>query len=351
MKKIRTLSLVLLLLIAGILAACGSASGDSSDESAQNDNNSEELTKVRLQLKWIPQTQFAGYYVADAKGYYEEEGIDIEILPGGPDIIPEQQVANGAADIGMAWVAGLLSHREQGYPLKEFVQITQNSAFLLVSKKSANINGPEDLAGKKIGAWFGGLEFEILALLDKYGLDADKDVELTKQGLSMDQILDDQIDVASALTHNEFLVLLESGLERDDLNIIDVNDEGVAMLQDSLFATEEWLEENEDVAVRFLRATIKGWKDVVEDPEEATDIVMELVDEGSTTREHQLNMAIEIGKLVKPEGFDIEKIGYIDEEAFKVTADIAHQFGVIEEEADVENAFTNEIWEKATQEE
>lgn len=350
MKKL-TVLLTALLLLLGILAGCGSNSSNetASGDASSSEGEEKELTKVRLQLKWLPQTQFAGYYVADAKGYYEEEGIDIEILSGGPDIIPEQQVANGAADIGMAWVASLLSHREEGFPLVEFTQITQKSAFLLVSKKEANINSPDDLVGKKIGAWFGGLEFEILALLDKYGIDKDKDVELTKQGFTMDQILDDQIDVASALTHNEFLVLLESGLSRDDLNIIDMNEEGVAMLQDSLFATEEWLAENEDVAVRFLRATLKGWKDVINNPEEATDIVMELVDENSTTREHQLNMAIEIAKLVKPEGFDIDKIGYIDADAFKQTADIAYKFGVIKEEADLSKAYTNSIWEKATQ--
>lgn len=347
MKKIAVLFTTLLLLF-GVLAGCGSSNETASGNENSSNGEEKELTKVRLQLKWLPQTQFAGYYVAKEKGYYEEEGIDIEILPGGPDIIPEQQVANGAADIGMTWVASLLSHREEGFPLVEFTQITQKSAFLLVSKKSANINSPKDLAGKKIGAWFGGLEFEILALLDKYGIDKDKDVQLTKQGYTMDQLLDDQIDAASALTHNEYLVLLESGLKEEDLNVIDMNEEGVAMLQDSLFATEEWLAENEDLAVRFLRATIKGWKDVINNPEEATDIVMNYVDKNSTTREHQLNMAKEIAKLVKPEGFDINNIGHIDADAFKQTADIAYKFGVIKEEPDLAKAYTNKIWEKAT---
>lgn len=181
MKKIAVLFTTLLLLF-GVLAGCGSFNETASGNENSSNGEEKELTKVRLQLKWFPQTQFAGYYVAKEKGYYEEEGIDIEILPGDPDIIPEQQVANGAADIGMTWVASLLSHREEGFPLVEFTQITQKSAFLLVSKKSANINSPKDLAGKKIGAWFGGLEFEILALLDKYGIDKDKDVQLTKQG-------------------------------------------------------------------------------------------------------------------------------------------------------------------------
>lgn len=344
MKKGSVL-LALVLSIALVLSACG---GSEKNNSGEATSTKEELTKLKLQLKWLPQTQFAGYYVADEKGYYAEEGIDIEIIPGGPDIIPEQQVANGAADIGMTWVASLLAHQEEGMPIKEFTQITQSSAMQLVSKKSAGINSPEDLKGKKVGVWFGGLEFEILALLEKYNLDKDKDVELTKQGVSMDQLLTGELDAASVLTHNELLVVLESGVSRDELNIIDMNAEGVAMLQDSLFATNDFLEKNEELAVKFLRATIKGWKDVVNNPQEATDIVMKLVDKDSTTEEHQLNMAIEIGKLVKPEGFSIDNILSINPDTFKTTADIAYKFGVITKEADLENAYTNVIWEKAT---
>jgi len=345
MKK-RRIGLVIIsfiLLLSTVLTGCGSQTASTTAQSTK----STKLTKVRLQLKWLPQTQFAGYYVAKEKGYYKDEGIDIEIIPGGPDIVPEQQVSNGAADIGMTWVASLLSHQEEGFPLVELAQITQKSGLLLVSKKSANINSPKDLKGKKVGAWFGGLEFEIKALLDKYNIDPDKDVELTKQGFTMDQLLNNQIDAASALTYNEYLILLESGLKAEDLNVIDMNKEGVAMLEDNLFANKDWVKDNKEVAAKFLKATLKGWKDVIKDPEGATDIVMKLVDTKSTTRDHQLNMAKEVIKLVKPDGLDESKIGYINKTSFQQTADIALKFGVIKKKPDISKAYTNAILDLA----
>lgn len=340
--KLGVLSILLVLALA--LTGCG---GQKADNASKKADSEKQLTKVRLQLKWLPQTQFAGYYVAQEKGYYKDEGIDIEIIPGGPDIVPEQQVSNGAADIGMSWVASLLSHREEGFNITQIAQITQKSGFLLVSKKSSNINSPADLKGKKVGAWFGGLEFEELALLDKYKLDPEKDVKLTKQGYTMDQLINGQIDAAAALSHNEYPMLLESGIKEEDLNVINLSDKGVGMLEDELFANDEWLKNNKETAVKFLRATIKGWTDAVNDPEGATDIVMKLVDEKSTTREHQLYMAKAIAKLVKPDDIDISKITYTDKDSFQKTADIALKFGVIKKKPDISKAYTNEIWESA----
>lgn len=132
---------------------------------------------------------FAGYFLAQDKGYYAEEGLNVEILPGGPDIVPEQQVAGGSAEIGVDWVASLLTSQEQEMPLVQIAQIYQKSGLVLVSKKEAGINGPADLKGKKVGNWMGGNEFELLALFDKYQLDPNKDLNFTKQGFTMDQFL------------------------------------------------------------------------------------------------------------------------------------------------------------------
>lgn len=346
MKKFRIGFISLLLVFATSLTGCGSVKTAQSTRNASSD--SKQSIKVRLQLKWLPQTQFAGYYVAQEKGYYQQEGIDIEIIPGGPDIVPEQQVANGAADIGMSWVASLLSHQEEGFAITQIAQITQQSGFLLVSKKSSNIHSPADLKGKKVGAWFGGLEFEELALLDKYHLNSQKDVKLTKQGYTMDQLTSGQIDAAAALTYNEYPMLLESGIKESDLNVIHLNDEGVGMLEDELFANNEWLKNNKETAVKFLRATIKGWQDVVNDPKEATDIVMKVVDEKSTTYEHQFNMAKAISKLVKPDNVDSSKIAYTNADSFQKTVDIALKFGIIKKKPNITKAYTNDIWEEAT---
>lgn len=334
---------VVMVMFAGIvLAGCGS---DSSSGDTEGD-----LVPVKLQLKWVPQAQFAGYFVALENGYFEDEGLDVTIVPGGPDIVPEQQVANGAAEIGIGWVASLLPHQEQGLPLVEIAQIYQKSGLLLVSKKDADINSPADLAGKNVGNWMGGNEFEILALFDKYRLDQNKDLSFVKQGFTMDQFLAGEIDAASAMTYNEYHVVLEQGVPESDLSVIDMNDEGVAMLEDNLFANKEWLEDNKEVAAKFIRASIKGWQKAIEDPEAAVDAVMKESEEGSSTREHQLTMMEEVAKLVVPEGFDPKNIGKIDDEMFKQTADIAHKFGVIKEPANLDEAYTHEIMEMALKE-
>lgn len=332
------------LVIVMILTACGSET----ESGTNSESSSNGLTPVTLQLKWVPQAQFAGYYVALEKGYYEEEGLDVTIAPGGPDIVPEQQVANGAAHIGVDWVASLLPHIEQGLPLVQIAQIYQESGLILISKKDAGIESPEDLEDKNVGNWMGGNEFELLALFDKYGFDPNSDLSFVKQAFTMDQFLSGELDAASAMTYNEYHVVLESGVSESDLNVIDMNDEGVAMLEDNLFANKEWLEENKETAAKFLRASIKGWQEAIKDPEGAVDIIMAESEEGSSTREHQLTMMKEVAKLVVPEGFDPEKIGQTDAEMFQQTADIAHQFGVIEKPANVEEAFTNEIFEMAT---
>lgn len=344
------------LLLMSTLAACsggnnGNNAGATTDTSGSKEGTNAAATaepvKVKLQLKWVPQAQFAGYYVAMDKGYYKDEGLDVEIVPGGPDIVPEQQVANGAADIGIDWVASLLAHQEQGLPLVEIAQIFQKSGLVLVSKKEAGINSPADLKGKKVGNWMGGNEFEVLALFDKYKLDQNKDLSFVKQGFTMDQFLGGEIDAASAMTYNEYQVVLEQGIPASDLKVIDMNDEGVAMLEDNLFANKEWLASNKETAAKFVRASLKGWKDAIADQEAAVDSVMKVAEQGSTTRDHQLKMMEEVAKLVSPEGFDSSKLGMIDEAKFKQTADIALQFGVIKKEANLSEAYTNEIVEMA----
>ncbi|WP_246187903.1 ABC transporter substrate-binding protein [Paenibacillus tengchongensis] len=358
------LLLAALMLVLSLLAGCGgnnnnggaagesNASGTESTaapDTAASPEAPEEAVKVRLQLKWVPQAQFAGYFLAKDKGYYAEEGLEVEILPGGPDIVPEQQVAGGTADIGVDWVASLLTSQEQEMPLVQIAQIFQKSGLVLVSKKEAGINGPADLKGKKVGNWMGGNEFEVLALFDKYKLDSNKDLNFTKQGFTMDQFLGGEIDAASAMTYNEYQVVLESGIAAGELNVIDMNDEGVAMLEDNLFANRDWLEDNKETAAKFVRASLKGWKDAIADPEAAVDSVMKLAEEGSTSREHQLTMMTEVAKLIQPEGFDPAKLGYTDAAAFQQTADIALKFGVIKEAANIEEAYTNEIVELAAQ--
>jgi len=304
------------------------------------------LDKVTLQLKWLPQSQFMGYYVAQAKGYYKAEGLDVTLLPGGPDIIPEQQVFNGVADVGVTWVSSFLKYQEKGWGFVEVAQPFQKSAMLLVSKTATGIKTPKDLVGKKVGSWFGGNEYELYALFESAGINKDKDLKLVQQDFTMEQVKSGAIDAASAMTYNEYGLLLEAGYKATDLNVLDVNTYGVAMLEDNLFVTSKWAKANPDKLVKFLRASIKGWADAVKDPEGAGKIVFDA--DKSVSLPHQVYMAKEIAKLVVPAGFDAAKIGFIDPKAFQQTADFALKYGLLTKPAAVATAYDDSYWKKAT---
>ncbi len=326
MKKRLLALFTMIMMMTAMLIGCGSNSSSSGSSSSGDTAKTSDggLQKVTLQLKWLPQSQFMGYYVAAAKGYYKDEGIDLQILPGGSDIIPEQNVYNGVADIGVSWVSSLMTYQAQGYNLQEVAQTFQKSGMLLVSKKEKGITSPKDLAGKKVANWFGGNEYELLALLAKYNLDKDKDLKLVQQDFTMDQLKEGSVDAASAMTYNELGLVLEGGTSKDDLNIIDMNDEGVAMMEDCLFVNSDWAGKNKDLLVKFLKASIKGWQDAVKDPEAAGKTVYDV--DKSVSLDHQVYMAKEVAKLVAPQGFDTSKIGQIDMNAIKQTGDFLKKY-------------------------
>jgi len=299
--------------------------------------------KVKLQIKWVPQAQFAGYFVARDKGFYTDENLDVTILPGGPDIIPEQQVTNGQADFGVDWVASFLAFRDKGLPIIDIAQVFQSSGLMLISKKSANIKTPQDLKGRNVGVWYGGNEFEFLALMDKLHADPDKDLNVIKQGFTMDPFLAGQMDAASAMTYNEYQIVLESGVSADDLNVIRYNDEGVGMLEDNLFATEDMVKNNPDLVQRFVRASMKGWQSAIDDQAGAVDTVMKYAEPGSTTADHQARMMSEVAKLVVAPGMTADQIGMMDPGRFATTADIAYKFHVINTPADPAKSYTNDF--------
>lgn len=354
MKK-KLLSIVLAAgMMVMMFAGCGgnsnSVKSDSqeSSTSATDEKKDGDIKKIKLQLKWLPQSQFMGYYVAADKGYYKDEGLEVEILPGGSDIIPEQNVYNGVADVGVTWVSSLMTYQAQGYELQEVAQMFQKSGLLLVSKKDTGINSPSDLKGKKVGNWFGGNEYEVLALLEKYKLNKDSDLKLVQQDYTMDQIQEGSIDAASAMTYNEFGLLLENGVNKDDLNIIDMNDENVAMMEDCLFVNSEWASKNKDALVRFIRASIKGWQDACKDPEAAGNTVYNV--DKSVSLEHQIYMAKEVAKLVTPEGFDSSKVGEINMDAIKQTGQFLKLYNkdLAADPVVNDKTFNSSYWQEAT---
>ena len=338
MRKSLWIMSALLVVIAIVVSACAAPAAPPADQAAppasgEAATDCASKDPVTLQLKWVAQAQFAGYYAAQGEGFYDDECLDITINPGGPDIVPEQVVAGGQADFGINFVPSLLSAREQGTNLVNIAQVFERSAMREISWKDTGIESPADLAGKKVAVWFGGNEFELLATLAKYGIDKDTGVELIQQPFDMNLLIERQVDAAAAMTYNELAQVLETPdkdgnlYTLDQLNIIDFNTEGTAMLQDGVFATQEWLSDakNQDIAARFLRASFKGWMFCRDNVDKCVDYVLE---QGpALPRGHQTWMMNEINKLIWP---STAGIGQMDANLFKQTANIAQQYGIIQ---------------------
>ena len=341
MRKSLWIMSALLVVIALLVSACAApaapapAGGEAAATEAAGGEAAagcESKDPVTLQLKWVAQAQFAGYYAAQGEGFYDDECLEITINPGGPDIVPEQVVAGGQADFGINFVPSLLSAREQGTNLVNIAQVFERSAMREISWKDTGIESPADLAGKKVAVWFGGNEFELLATLAKYGIDKDTGVELVQQPFDMNLLIERQVDAAAAMTYNELAQVLETPdkdgnlYTLDQLNVIDFNAEGTAMLQDGVFVTEEWLADaaNQDIASRFLRASFKGWMFCRDNVDKCVDYVLE---QGpALPRGHQTWMMNEVNKLIWP---STAGIGQMDAALFEQTAGIAQQYGII----------------------
>jgi NitT/TauT family transport system substrate-binding protein len=278
------------------------------------------MDHVTLVLKWVPQAQFAGYYVAQKKGYYAKEGINITLQPGGPTIVPEQVVANGGAQYGLDWLPSLLQQRDNGVNLINVAQIFQDSGMRLISYKSQNIHSFQDLKGKTVGVWWAGNQYQFLACMNRLGINYQKDMRVIQQPFDMNGFLQHQLNAASAMTYNELGVVLEAGVKMSEMNVLSYSSCGVSQLEDGLYARADFLAKNRDLTVRFLRASIRGWQDVLKDPVAAAKIVYPNIPGGVTTLAHQTYMAKEVVKLINY-GPAIKKgIGYMDPGAFNRTA-------------------------------
>ncbi len=258
--------------------------------------------EVTLQLKWVTQAQFAGYYVALDKGFYEEEDLDVTIKPGGPDIAPTQVLAGGGADVTVEWMPAALAAREKGLGMVNIAQPFKSSGMMLTCRKDAGVTSTDDFAGKTLGVWFFGNEFPFLSWMSKLDIPtdgSDSGVTVLKQGFNVDPLLQGQAACVSTMTYNEYWQVIDAGLSPDDLTVFKYEEQGVATLEDGLYALEENLADPgfEDKMVRFVRASMKGWKYAEENPDEAAEIVLDNDASGAQTEEHQKRMMGEIAKL------------------------------------------------------
>lgn len=311
---------------AGLLLT-GCSTTDGAQASGDGPTDGGELTPVTLQLQWLTQAQFAGYYAALDQGYYADEGLDVEIVPSGGDVVPQDALAAGDADYAIAWVPKVLGSIEQGAQVTHVAQVFERSATLQVAFADSGIETVADLAGKKVGSWGYGNEWELFAGLNQAGV---ADFELVTQAFDMLGLLNGDIDAAQAMTYNEYAQLLETVdpdtgelYQPEDFTVIDWNDEGVAMLQDAVWADAQRLaddEEYQDTTVKFLKASLKGWVYARDNPQEAADIVTAA---GSTLgTSHQLWMTNEVNRLIWP---STGGIGLVDPAAWDRTVALARE--------------------------
>ena len=301
------------------------------------------MDELKLQLQWVTQAQFAGYYVAKDKGFYEEEGLDVTILPGGPDIAPPQVLAGGGADVMLNWMPSALAAREKGLPVVNIAQPFKTSGLMLTCWKDTGIESVEDFRGKTIGVWFFGNEYPFLSWMSQAGIPTEggeDGVTVLKQGFNVDPLLQRQADCISTMTYNEYGQVLDAGVSEDELVTFMYEDQGVATLEDGIYTLEENLQDPEmvDKLARFVRASMKGWQYAVENPDEAAAIVLENDETGAQTEEHQKRMMGEIAKLIDASD------GSLDEADFQRTVDTLLAGGsdpVIT--AEPEGAWTSEI--------
>lgn len=336
------LAALVFVLGAVVLAGCGGG-----------DEASEELTPVTLQLKWVTQAQFAGYYAAADQGFYADEGLDVTIRPGGPDIVPEQVVLGGQAEFGIDWLDNLLATRDQGQDIVNVAQVFTRSGMTELTWADSGLDEITDLRGKKVGVWLGGNEHKLFAALTKNGLDPQTDVQVVAQPFDMNLFLSREVDAAAAMTYNELAQVLETEnpetgelYQLEDLNVFRMSELGTGALEDGIFVRGDWIadEENQDLARRFLKASFRGWIYCRDNPDECVDIVLA---NGPTLGEgHQRWMMNEINDLIWPAPLGI---GVMNPDDFANTAQIALDYDIIKNAAS-EDAYRTDLAEAAVAE-
>jgi len=305
--------------------------------------------KVTVQLKWVPQAQFAGYYMAAAKGFYKDAGLDVTIKAGGPDIAPTQVIAGKQADIVVDWMPSALAAREAGVPLVNVAQIYNRSGLMLTCNKSSGIKSPKDFKGKTLGVWYGGNEYPLFNWLAKLGYNKDTDVKIIKQAFNVDALLQKQADCISTMIYNEYWQIMDAGVKEKSLMPFYYEDQGVAVLEDGLYVLEANLKDPAFVARmgKFLKATLKGWDAAVKDPEAAAKAVVAADTSGSASVKVQKRQMENVAKLITNAG--TKKIGYLEPAAYERTVKVLLAGGsdpVIKKDPG-KAAYSHAIWEAA----
>jgi NitT/TauT family transport system substrate-binding protein len=308
--------------------------------------------KVTVQLKWLPQAQFAGYYVAQTKGYYKEADLDVTIKPGGPDIAPAQVLAANGADLTVDWMPSALAAREAGVPMVNVAQIFNRSGMMLTCKKASGVSTKADFKGKTLGVWFGGNEYPFLSWMGTLGLKtsgATPDVKVLKQGFNVDPLLQNQAACVSTMIYNEYWQIIDAGVKPADLVTFAYEDQGVATLEDGLYALAPKLKDPAFVARmgKFVKATLKGWEYALKNQDEAVKIVLAADASGGSSAAVQKRQLENVAKLITTA--DSPTMGKLDPAAYQRTVKVLLAGGsdpVIKKDPGAD-AWTHAVWDKA----
>ena len=262
-----------------------------------------ELKKALFIPQWVPQAQFAGYYVAYEHGIYEKYGIDLTIVPGGPENSPSDLLKSGYAQFATLWLSTGIEMRAQGTRVINIAQMMQRSALMLIAKKSSGIKTPQDMNGKKVGLWGPIFQIQPRAFFRKYNLE----IKEVRQSFSVNLFLRDGVDVVSAMLYNEYHTILNSGLNPDELTPFFFHEHGLNFPEDGIYTLEETFQKDPGLCEAFVKASIEGWRIAFAHPEEALDIVMKNLGKAyiPATRVHQKWMLRKTKDLMLPPGAGI----------------------------------------------
>ena len=300
-----------------------------------------------MRLEWVIQGQFAGPVVASDQGYYKDEGIDMKLIPAGPDIKPMVTVAQGSDSFGIGHPNQVIAARSNDVPLVMVLQFGQKSATTYVVRKEAGINKVEDMPGNSVGLWFGGDEHEFLAMLDAAGVNQG-DVQVISQGFDIIGWLNNDYDVMQVTLFNELLLVYGQGFKKSDLVFLEPSDYGVALVSGGIFTTEKMINENPDVVQAMVNATMRGWKEALANPEEAAKIVVKYNSELEEAQ--QVAQIKAMGDLICF-GPTLEgKFGMSVMADWETSQEVLIGAKLIENSIDLAEGFTNSFWEAAPDE-
>lgn len=336
MYSIKYQSLVVAFLLALFLTAC-------SGQSAPATPTPEPLD-VAVQLSWFHQAQFSGFYSAVDQNYYVEEGLNVSVLGGGISetgyISPIQQVLEGKAQFGLASTNEIMKSQAAGNNVVAISSTLQRSPRGFMSLASRGITSPRDLVGKRI-AYRPDDDSVYLAFLNAVGLSREDMIEITDSSkFTLDALINDEIDVIPMFVDNEPVTMMQRGYE---VNVLLVSDYGIETYENLIFTTQDLIDQNPDLVLRFLRATLKGYDYVVADPDVASGLALQY--DSSLVLETQQESTLRLIPLLKPGS---NEVGRMTADVWQTAHDTLVAQGILTTPLDVTKqynlSFLNQIY-------